>query len=359
MNRFVWILIFIILGVLALIFGYWLAIGFFAAPPPAEIAQQPPTVISQPTADKKIKLVSSEQLAGYWFDDEGRIYLMKANGEIIGVSSRVMGDINQVQPAAGGRRALVGFNHPFDPTFAIVDVNDRSWTPLPEGAIAAAWHPEDEDKLIYLDDSGLKLLNLKTGRSVLILKLSLVDMALDWPEKNRILLADRPTAITGGKVWTVNPDSKTINEAASGSGLMIQENDRWRLQFTGSINRQADRLLLIDKKNNTITADIESLFSGGTAITLPDKCLFDDFKIYCAFPKNIPPAITLPDDYLKRKFVSEDAFYLITVNSSNNEVRAELIHNPALAVDAVNLMKVANKLYFLNRRDNKLYSLDL
>jgi len=348
MNKFIWTIIFIVLGAVALIFVYWWVSGIWTAPTETSLLPSL-SETEDDVIDEKIKNVSGKELANYWFDNDGRLYLMEESGEVVGVSSRKLEGINQVKSSADGRRALVSFNYPDNLAFAVIDTIDRSWTPLPEGTIAAAWHPTNEDRLVYLRNSGLRIFNLATNRSEFILRINLVDAVLDWPEVNKVLLADRPSAIVDSKVWEINLRKKTIKEVISGGGVIVKEDEYWQLQFFGSISGRADRLVLVDKEED---------FSMDITVTLPEKCVLDQFKIYCAFPKNISSAVTLPDDYLKRKFISEDAFYAIIANPQGG-IETKLIHDPLLAVDVTNLEKVGDKLYFLNRQDHKLYYLEL
>ena len=357
MSRFIWTIIFIVLGVIVLIVAYWF-VGGFLATPDSSMFQQGESMSAEIITDEKIKLVSNKEIISYWFDDEGRLYLMETTGEVVGVSSQKLEGINQVEPSANGQRVLVGYDYPDDLTFAVMDIAKQSWTTLPEGTIAVAWHPTDSNRIVYLQNSGLKIMNLETGRSNVVLGFNLIDVTLDWPDENRILVADRPTAVVGGKVWEISLSNKTIKEVASGGGVIVKENDYWQMQFFGSINRRADRLILVNKEDEDISVDVSSLFSDANIVTLPEKCVSEQFKIYCAFPKDISPAVTLPDDYLKRKFISDDGFYAIVANPQGG-IEADLVYNPLSAVDATNLKKIGDKLYFLNRRDSKLYYLEL
>ena len=90
--------------------------------------------------------------------------------------------------------------------------------------------------------------------------------------------------------------------------------------------------------------------------TLPPKCLIENNKIYCAVPKNINEGIKLPDDYYKKAIYFDDTIYLIDLSNAGV---TELKTDSNLTIDAEHLEISNGKLFFKNRLDDKLYSLEL
>ena len=91
-------------------------------------------------------------------------------------------------------------------------------------------------------------------------------------------------------------------------------------------------------------------------VTMPSKCALDAEKIYCAIPKNIPERAILPDDYLKREIYFEDGVYLIDLTA---ETITTLFEKDQPIIDAEHLEVYQNKIYFKNRLDNGLYTVNL
>lgn len=289
------------------------------------------------TSNSPLEVISQEEeLAGYWFNEEGELFLVKPNGEIINISKQQLKGVREVQTASGGARVLINN--------IIFDAIKQSWTPLPAGSIAAAWHPSDNNQIIYLQNNGLKIMDLSKQTSKTVMRLNLKDIQLFWIADNKVLISDKPSALYEGKVWEVDLKNKTITKVGSGMGLSLKQKGEWQLRFVDGY------LYLINTNNNQ---SFRLSF-----VTLPNKCVFAVDKIYCAVPRNIDNVI-LPDDYLKKKFISNDDFYTISIRSSGQRITSEKIYSPSVNIDAVNLVIKENKLYFLNRHDNHLYALDL
>ena len=92
-------------------------------------------------------------------------------------------------------------------------------------------------------------------------------------------------------------------------------------------------------------------------ITLPEKCTIGDTNLYCAAPVNITDKILLPDDYLKKKFYSDDVIYEYALDKKS--IRTIFRLSQDSAIDAINLKIIGDKLFFINRYDNYVYSIDL
>ncbi len=120
------------------------------------------------------------------------------------------------------------------------------------------------------------------------------------------------------------------------------------LEFSSESQGRTGRLNLIDERG-VVLANLDFM-------TLANKCLISQPKIYCAIPKNIPPRTTLPDDYLKRAVYFDDIFYQIDINQNSF---TEIPTASQSVIDAVNLKFVGNRLFFINRYDNKVYSLGI
>jgi hypothetical protein len=89
-------------------------------------------------------------------------------------------------------------------------------------------------------------------------------------------------------------------------------------------------------------------------ITLPNKCLLSSSRTYCGVPTR--ELTLLPDSYLQKSSYSVDSIY-----SFGTQGEAKLIWDgPALGaeVDITELKKVGDVFYFINRYNNRLYSIE-
>jgi hypothetical protein len=96
--------------------------------------------------------------------------------------------------------------------------------------------------------------------------------------------------------------------------------------------------------------------------TFISKCLWskDNITIYCALPGDIPDNSILPNDYKAGKFKTSDTFWKI--NTITGE-KSRLIEATNISgnFDASNLFSNSDEslIFFLNKRDGKLYKITL
>jgi len=342
--------------------GATLPITGAEAPTPAERTEEQGQTIAP-----GLKTLSSRPIFDYWINkNTDDVYFVDLNGEIYKISpsgaeekinSQTISDLHSIKPSPDGSRAIFTFGYPFQTTLSIFDIAAKSWQPLPAGVTSAAWDPRSNNQITYLKNNGDKsaifLLTLSTKKAVELTKLNQKDLDLEWVLPDILYLKTKPSAEYNGFIWTFNIKQKTFAPLISeGAGLSVlwSDNGKLGLQFSG--NGFTNSLVLIDEKNRVI-ANI------GDA-TLPSKCAFGINNAYCAIPAQIPPRAKLPDDYLQKEIFFEDLIY--TVNLTTGET--ELLPNTfsiflTTLIDANHLSVQKNRLLFINRLDEKLYSLDL
>jgi len=98
------------------------------------------------------------------------------------------------------------------------------------------------------------------------------------------------------------------------------------------------------------------------APTMVSKCAWSKNNkfVYCAVPGNIPDNAIMPKDYLENKFTTIDTFWRINTETAE---QARILEKDQLTdqVDATNLFlnEDESSLFFINRKDGKLYRLDM
>lgn len=205
--------------------------------------------------------------------------------------------------------------------------------------------------LLQKESSGivLKIIDLKTNKTLQAENINLEDVNVAWVQPDEIFFIEKPSSTVKSSAWSYNLKSKAFNYLFQNEpGLMVNwsKNGNLVLKFNGALS-------LI----NNQTAQVTNL----PFITLPHKCAFSDnnkTKIYCAIPRIIPSNITLPDDYLKNKFYSQDQI----VSLSINPIKIEIIfdsESESSNLDGVNPVIIGDYLYLKNRYDNKTYKIKL
>jgi hypothetical protein len=101
-------------------------------------------------------------------------------------------------------------------------------------------------------------------------------------------------------------------------------------------------------------------------LTLPSKCGFGDNGngntnpvlanyLFCAIPRDSGQLkeSLLPDDYLKREFISNDSLYAVDLRSGG--IFPVIPTSQTTSFDAENMRVYENDLYFVDRGTRKLY----
>lgn len=184
------------------------------------------------------------------------------------------------------------------------------------------------------------------------LKINLLDVRAISYKPNEVFIIERPSALVPSSAWKFNLKTKTLIPIAEREyGLMIRwfDNGRYALMFSVSQTKKPS-LVFTDAKTNR---RLPLRFA-----TLPNKCAVygEQPMIYCGVPKTLPPGAILPDDYLKKKLYTDDAIIMIDIEGTR--VR-ELSDENTPIIDVYNPAIINNALFFVNRRDEKIYKLPL
>ena len=350
------------------------------SPSTAEQGLPPTTTGQMPTA--KLKILSNQPIFDYWIyrpefgvvatstatstgtiardsivfylNQEGKVFQTEKDGKTEAITSESIENIQMIKSSFDGKRVLIKSGDFISPKFIIFNSEARVFELLPENITAAAFSP-DAKKIAYLEKTNgnltIKDLVGAKPKTVKVLSFNQKDFDLDWILAEKIILTPKPSAFYLTSAWIVDVKNKTLSPLGTEvNGLMIKwsTNGKTGLQFSSQSEGRGSRLNLINEQG-AIQATLDF-------ITLPDKCFISEPKIYCAVPENISAKTVLPDDYLKRAVYFRDVFYQIDINQNSlSEILAGI--EPALDVTHLNL--VDNKLFFINRYDNGLYSLEL
>lgn len=366
----------VILGIIALIGGY------FLVKKTAEIITggNPPPTPSATAMPENIKIISDNPVFDYWAhiipaaassSAKTEYYYITPEGEILEanekedtpIATQPITDLQSITPNQDGSRILVAFGNINNPQFSILNIVDRSWQPLPTSVRAADFSP---------DGTQLALLSSTDGKNDLIIQdltlqpkakrlgsktiLSLYEkgLILRWPNQNQIILSDRPSAVILGATWQVDIKKATINSLASDANDSVIQ---WSKRGTEGIR------YIIDQNQNPSISIIDN--SGNVTnqldiITFPDKCAFAENDLFCSTPNSLGTGSLqdILDTYLQKNAYFEDALYHLKRTAEGNYA-TQKITAYGRPIDAVHLTPENDKVFFINRLDQKLYSLDL
>ncbi len=311
-----------------------------------------------------IKLANSNPVMSYFINSKtNAIYLISKNGQIFKtlgdgqsteeVNKQTLPNLNSVAISPDGTKLVATFNYPLASVLAIYDTGTNAWERLPENTLTATFDP-DSKKLAYLRTTStggeLNVLDLTSKKAAKIMNLTIADGALTWIEKDEIILSQKPTKELDLESWLINVNKKTITKLTSLSqGIMsLYGNSTYGLKLAYA-NTKKDLTLFLTTSNGTELAVLPF-------VTLPSKCAFTEKYLYCAVPFFYPTGIKLPDDYLKRKFYSLDSIIKVDLDTL---YPATLLDTTLEKIDVEQLSVAGDRLMFVNRYDQKIYSLEI
>jgi len=369
------IIISVILGIVAMGLGVyfaWQKTKTILTPPsapsqPTSVGITEPTAAERQLAAQKLKILSDQPIFDYWIystsseqvfyvNQEGKIFKIKEDGNDEAITSEPIENLQTIKSSSDGKRVFIKSGDLVSPKFTIFNSETKIFELLPENITAAAFSP-DAKKIAYLETKAIQsdliikdLVNLKQKPSWII-SISQKDFDLDWISAEKIVLVPKSSAFYQASAWVIDTKKKTVSPlGAEVNGLMIKwsSNGKIGLQFSSQSEGREGRLNLINEQG--------LVQAGLDFITLPDKCLISDPKIYCAIPTSIPAKTVLPDDYLKRAVYFRDALYQIDISQNS---LSGIFTETEPAIDAARLNLLDNKLLFINRYDSRLYSLEI
>jgi len=348
--------ILLIIGVLILIavVGYFGWRYFQSFLNQEEFLPPPPTTFESP-----FQLMVNREVFSYWKNNEtdelyylstdGDMYSQDTSGTETKISEQTISDFYATSITLNANKLLVAFGTPYDSYFSVFDTESQTWEVLFNPDITAAALSPNGLERAYFESPDTLVLEDEAGDTTILTAFHQKDVLIEWLLPDALYISQRPSAQVRSSLWKLTLSDKTLIPLAINQlGLSTQwSSDGVRgLQF--SHDDKKNNLILIDE-NNQIQAILPFT-------TLPSKCLIEEVMIYCGVPENITPRTELPDDYLKQKFLSQDA--LIAWNTDTGEITRFLEGNQ-FPVDIIQLSRNANVLLFVNRYDNKLYSFPL
>jgi hypothetical protein len=319
-------------------------------------------------SSSRFGIISNDPAVDYFVSPTNIVSIIKPDGTIELIANNVTSifstsTISNIVTAAfsyDGKKALITYRVGTTTQSSVFDDATRTWTRLPSNMQSPAWSPIDY-RVAYLSPSNTgseTLMTIDAGtanaKPAVISTLTMEDMLLQWPNKNTMIVSDRPSAYIAGSIWLFNVSSKTLSP-------MVYENrgaeSLWNtfgsaLIFSAGSGNAGGQLTF-----QSATGTQKTLSFG----TLPSKCTFgSSVIIYCAVPhnQNMFSLARLPDEYDQDIYFTNDDFYRVDASIGS---LSEIFSSSAVPqnLDATRVKIFNNILFFINRYDQKIYALAL
>ncbi|HAQ02681.1 hypothetical protein A2467_03030 [Candidatus Nomurabacteria bacterium RIFOXYC2_FULL_36_8] len=174
-----------------------------------------------------------------------------------------------------------------------------------------------------------------------------------WATTGNIYLTTKPSYLVEGSVFNLNIANGTLSKILGRvQGLTTLANKDGTSLLYGASLDNGPRLNIFNIKNHTS----EDLGKYG----LPEKCVWssDNINVYCAVPNTIV-GNQYPDSWYQGVISFDDFF--VKINTVTKESATLANSKDEVPVDGTNLFlnKDESKLFFINKKDSTLWSLDL
>jgi len=367
--------IFIILIILLiLVVGLLLVYNFFLKKEePTPSVTPPDTTTSTTSPTGLIKPISQEPVLGPVIDGQKVKYYLKNNGYVFEstfdgsgrtrLSSNILTNLLKVIWSSNKDKVIAIFDDEGEIKKYLYDYQISKSTLLNQDIRHIAWSPS-EDKIAYqyynsqTEDNNISIANPDGSQWTSVFTTRMKNLIVEWPSSGQVAIRTMPSGLAQSVVYTINLATsnfqKIISEIYGLTTLWSPLGDK--LLFSETNNQGKNLKLKI--------ADLtESTIQELDFVTLPEKCAWsqDNRTIFCAVPKDISNSIILPDDYYKKLISFADDFWTINLDTQE-AIRIFIPENEGTTTyDAKELLLSPSEDYllFINKRDDRLYSLEL
>lgn len=227
------------------------------------------------------------------------------------------------------------------------DINEVAVSP--NGDKIFTWNIENGNGVGYIsafDEKG----------KIKLIDTPITQVSIDWPETNTLLLTTKASSVASGYEYTIDSRVGTMKKVLGPiRGL------------SGKMSRDLSKIFYSSGGTNSIKTNLFVMKDSSTQEiifkTLADKCVWSNLRkneVYCAVPTEIPDAV-YPDDWYRGNVSFVDQIWHLDTITGEVHLLANLLTLSNSLIDAVQLTldPKEDMLYFINKRDLTLWSLDL
>lgn len=349
-------------------------------PTPAPLGASSPSSTSQSTIiPKAFSVLVNTPVFDYFAKNAGEAVFIEPNGHVSSllggrssvVSSETIDGLMRAQFSHNGSYLLVKSRVGNNAQFKILNLAQRTWTPVPTGTREAAWSPSDDRLLLLLEKGAtneLAIFNAANPSTKLqsLTPLDTIDVSLMWPHPLTIIIESRGSSLSEGFVLVFSIKDKVFTGSVENQlGLISLWNGGGTrgLLWTSNNTKRGGELSLVNQ--------LGTLVHNLTFKTLPSKCAFGSTarasgnatgtteSLFCAIPRDQEEFLfhPLPDDYEKGLLKTADDLYQVDLGGGN---LASITTDDGIKTFDATKMTINNGvLFFINRLDGKLYALSM
>jgi len=315
-------------------------------------------VIGKPIFDKKNETIA------YYSAKDGTVWSAQADGSKESqIADTELAGIKNVFWANGGEKVITEFKKGNNSSFYFYNHKEKKGFPLKDGMDTVVWDSAGT-KIFYKyydADSKKRTLNISNPDGNEWQSLTeLIDRDVSIaqiPSTSLLSFWNAPKAQDKTYFKSVN--------MTGGEPTLILSN-RFGADYLWAPNgKQALVSSLANSESKMVTLGMVTPEGNYTELNIPtivSKCVwsFDGKTIYYALPGGIPTNSIMPDEYQEKKFTTEDTFWKLNIETGKKERIVEA-NDIVEKYDSSELFlsTTQSALYFVNRIDGKIYSIEL
>jgi len=277
-------------------------------------------------------------------DGQGVKELRKENSELISVL--ISSDLSNA--------ILTEFDNTGKLSYTIINLSSYQEFKFPENIFSPVFSLDGKQIAFHYYDSvggvnAIATSPIDAFKINVVFSLNMYQINLFWAEENNIYISHNPSYVIKDTLYKLDIKNKELSRSnILGNGLIIKTIPKNILYSTVDKN---------GKNLNLFVDDFSRSLNLGLRI-LASKCVsFDDNNLICARDSNDPLG-SWPDDYYKLKISLADEFIKVNIKTNEISVVAGLT-DLAAELDATELVSTDKYLFFVDRKDGKLYRLTL
>lgn len=215
----------------------------------------------------------------------------------------------------------------------------------------------DKTKLFYLvkNPSGVIGFNLSLQdyKKSQVFTSSFTEWLSQWVGNQKIYLTTKPSSFVNGSIFSLDTQNGTLAKIFGGvKGLTTLSNSDGSQVLYGASLETGPKLWLLNVEDHT-TIDLNTF-------GLPEKCVWskDDINIYCGVPNTVV-GTEYPEYWYQGLISFDDYFVKINTETKEKVTLANSKNETPLDGTYLFLDKEESKLFFTNKKNSTLWSLDL
>jgi len=328
------------------------------------------------STDTELKLISNDSVlsAAYSQEDNGIIkYYSKENGKAYQIdmdgnnkktiSNMELPNLINAFWSPDASKAITAFSKDGNPYFFYYDYVKKAGVPLKSNIDSIFWQNNGQILYKHYDSKSKKrTLNVSDPDGNNWSSLSEIEFrnvsAAPVPKTGLVSFWNKPDAYEETVFQTVpvvGGEKKTVFKGKFGADFLWSPNGNVLL-ISNTLGKANSKLQLGFTNN-----------SGGEyrdlgIPTMVSKCVWspDNKTVYYALPLSIPENSILPNEYDSKKFTTTDTFWKVDI-ATGKKTRLIELKEMSDTFDAANLFLSSEEtmLFFINRKDDKLYRIKL